>query len=131
MKTIKTERGYQLNHIEAGGLSPRECQIILMRCQGLRNKECARELNCSEANIKNRVVNIFYKLQANNMNEAIAKAFHSGHLRFMSFLVVCLIAMSFPTADNQQYLSRNGKPARTQQSRTQRRRDTFDMESIV
>jgi DNA-binding CsgD family transcriptional regulator len=132
MTTIKrTKTGYQLNHIEAGGLSPRECQILLMRCHGMRNKECARELNCSEANIKNRVVNIFYKLKCHNMNEAITKALHIGYLRFMSLFVVSLIAMSFPTADNQQYLTRNGKPARTQQSRTQRRREIFDMESFV
>lgn len=130
--TIKrTENGYQLNHIEAGGLSPRECQILLMRCHGMRNKECAQALNCSESNIKNRVVNIFYKLQAHNMNEAIIKAMHIGYLRFLSLLVVLLVAMTFPTADNHQLFSRNGRPSRTQQSRQQRRREVFDWESIV
>lgn len=130
--TIKrTKTGYQLNNIEAGGLSPRECQILLMRCHGMRNKECARELNCSESNIKNRVVNIFFKLQAHNMNEAITKAMHVGYLRFLSLLVVLLIALTFPTLDNHQLLSRSGRPARTQQMRQQRRREVFDWEAIA
>jgi DNA-binding CsgD family transcriptional regulator len=132
MNPIKrTENGYSLNKIEAGGLSPRECQILLMRCQGMRNKECARELNCSESNIKNRVVNIFYKLNCHNMNEAITKALHIGYLRFLSLLVVSLVAMTFPSVDNQQLFSRNGRPSRTQQSRQQRRREVFDWEAIA
>jgi DNA-binding CsgD family transcriptional regulator len=131
MNPIKrTENGYSLNKIEAGGLSPRECQILLMRCQGMRNKQCAIELNCSESNIKNRVVSIFCKLKAQNMNDAIIKAIHSGYLRIMSLLIIALIALSFPT-DNQQYLSRAGRTPRTQQSRQQRRREIFELEAIA
>jgi DNA-binding CsgD family transcriptional regulator len=128
---LRTETGYKLNDIEAGGLTPRECQILLMRCHGLQNKECARELNCSESNVKNRVVNIFYKLNCHNMPEAIIKAMQSGYLRLLSLLFVLIVAITFPTADNQQLFSRNGRPSRTQQSRQQRRREVFDLEAIA
>lgn len=128
MKTQRTETGYKLGDLEATGLSPRECQILVMRGQGLREKECARELGCSVANIKNRTANIFYKLQANNMNAAIVKAIRVGYLKVMTLCLVFVLGTN-ATVISKQTFARNGNPHRTQ-LRQSRRRNEY-MEAIA
>ena len=121
MPMIKTQEGYQLGNMLASGFSPRECQVLLMRAQGLSVKAIANAYNCSLNNIKSALSNMFLKTGAHNSTELITKAMQSGKLRFLSLLIALFFGLIPPT--DHQYFARNTRPARTHQLRQMRRRD--------
>ncbi|WP_121064890.1 response regulator transcription factor [Chachezhania antarctica] len=59
-------------------LSPRELEVLSGLCQGLANKEIARELNLQEVTIKLHVKTLCRKLQVKNRTQAALKAKEAG-----------------------------------------------------
>ena len=57
----------------AGGLTPREQEILVLVAQGLPNKEIARRLGIGHATVKNHVHRVLGKTQARGRGEASAR----------------------------------------------------------
>lgn len=62
----------------AKGLSPRELEVLSGLCQGLANKEIARELDLQEVTIKLHVKTLCRKLEAKNRTHAAMIAKEAG-----------------------------------------------------
>lgn len=103
MKTriLRTDTGYQLGKLHASGLSPRECQTLLLRATGASISECALELNIGKSSVQDRVTNMFFKLRADSTPELITKAFQNGFLKFLTLLAV--IHLGAATPDNHSF----------------------------
>lgn len=105
---LRIQEGYQLSKLVASGLTPRESHALLLRASGASYKDCAEQMNCSTAAVKARISNLFYKLDAINTPELIAKAFMSGHLKALSFIAAALLCLSgLVMADNKHYLAKH------------------------
>jgi two-component system, NarL family, nitrate/nitrite response regulator NarL len=59
-----------------GALSSRERQIVSLVCDGLANKEIARELNVCEGTVKQHVHSVYRKLSVRNRGELIIALLH-------------------------------------------------------
>ncbi|MBI2849751.1 MAG: response regulator transcription factor [Chloroflexi bacterium] len=59
-------------------LTPRELDVLRLVAEGLSNKEIAAKLVLSEKTIKNRISNIFAKLQVNDRTQAVLRALRTG-----------------------------------------------------
>lgn len=59
-------------------LTPRELDVLRMAAEGLSNKEIAARLVLSEKTVKNRISNIFAKLQVNDRTQAVLHALRTG-----------------------------------------------------
>jgi DNA-binding CsgD family transcriptional regulator len=92
----RIENGYQLGKLAAMGLPPRESQALLLAANGLSQNESATLMNCSAANIKGRLTNLFYKVSANSKAELITKCFENGILRFLSICLAIHIGIAAP-----------------------------------
>ena len=65
------ERGIALNSVaEQTGLSPRECSVLEVIAQGLKNDEIATALQISNNTVKTHVRNILRKLEVGNRVQA-------------------------------------------------------------
>jgi DNA-binding CsgD family transcriptional regulator len=117
--TQRTDTGYQIGHLHATGLTPRQSQVLLLRAQGKSVRECAQLLNCSMNNVKQILTELFFKLEVNNTPALIMRAFESLHLQFLSIFAAVFIALfasiSPDTANNAARVSR---APRTQFSRS-------------
>lgn len=92
----RIENGYQLGKLAAVGLPPRESQALLLAANGLTQPQSAKVMNCTAANIKGRLTNLFYKVHAKSKAELITKCFESGILRFLSIFLAIHIGISEP-----------------------------------
>jgi len=63
------------------GLTPRELEVLRLAAEGLNNKDIAARLVLSEKTVKNRISNIFAKLQVNDRAQAILHALRTGLIR--------------------------------------------------
>ena len=63
------------------GLTPREMEVLRLAAEGLSNKEIAAALVLSEKTVKNRISNIFAKLQVNDRTQAVLHALRTGLVR--------------------------------------------------
>lgn len=59
-------------------LTPREVEVLRLASEGLSNKEIAARLVLSEKTVKNRISNIFAKLQVNDRTQAVLHALRTG-----------------------------------------------------
>lgn len=103
IKIERTPNGYAYNGLEASGLSPRQCQDLLLLADGKSHAERANFFNCGPSNIRNIVANLFLKLDADNAPELITKAFKSGVLRILALalaLHVSTTAQFMPTQED-------------------------------
>jgi DNA-binding NarL/FixJ family response regulator len=64
----------------AGGLTPRQSEIMFMLVEGKSNKEIAREIKVLEGTVKLHVRVILHKLGVRNRTEAVLAAARSGYL---------------------------------------------------
>ena len=62
-------------------LTPRELEVLRLAAEGLSNKEIAAKLFLSEKTVKNRISNIFAKLQVNDRTQAVLHALRAGLVR--------------------------------------------------
>ena len=62
-------------------LTPRELEVLGLAAEGLRNKEIATRLVLSEKTVKNRISNVFAKLQVNDRTQAVLHALRTGLIR--------------------------------------------------
>lgn len=62
-------------------LTPREMEVLRLAAEGLSNKEIAAALVLSEKTVKNRISNIFAKLQVNDRTQAVLHALRTGLVR--------------------------------------------------
>lgn len=62
-------------------LTPRELEVLSLVAEGLSNKEVAARLVLSEKTVKNRISNIFAKLQVNDRTQAVLHALKTGLVR--------------------------------------------------
>ena len=62
-------------------LTPRELEVLRLAAEGLSNKEIAAKLFLSEKTVKNRISNIFAKLQVNDRTQAVLHALRTGLVR--------------------------------------------------
>jgi DNA-binding NarL/FixJ family response regulator len=81
MQVQRTEAGYKAQHWEATGLPPRASQVLVLRALGLTCAETATELGCGTETIKNRIKDLYYKLQARNNAQLINNAIVAGKLK--------------------------------------------------
>lgn len=61
-------------------LTKRECQVLVLMCRGMQNKEIARELNITVKTVEYHIANILGKLGAANRTEAVVTALEQGLL---------------------------------------------------
>lgn len=59
---------------EAGVLSARELEVILLAARGLSNRQISRSLHLSEATVKRHLANIYPKMGVSSRGEAARKA---------------------------------------------------------
>jgi DNA-binding NarL/FixJ family response regulator len=111
MEILRTKTGYQLGNMEATGLAPRECQVLLLKALGYKNTAAAEYLGCGERTIRGRIENLLYKLKAHNSAQMVANAFKAGNLKIA--LVIMLAITSTFTNDHNQRLNR-ARPTRTE-----------------
>jgi DNA-binding CsgD family transcriptional regulator len=120
-RILRTDTGYQIGQLHATGLTPRQSQVLLLRAEGNQVKQCAHALNCSSANVRQLLAELFYKLRANSSHELIARAFQAGHLRFLSvFALIGLCLCGNATNDNPNELARIGRSRSSLSVRLQR-----------
>jgi DNA-binding NarL/FixJ family response regulator len=62
-------------------LTPRELDVLRLAAEGRSNREIAAALVLSEKTVKNRVSNIFAKLQVNDRTQAVLHALRTGLVR--------------------------------------------------
>lgn len=77
VKFMTAEEPEETNEL-ARGLSPRELEVLGGLCQGLANKEIARELDLQEVTIKLHVKTLCRKLDAKNRTHAAMIAKEAG-----------------------------------------------------
>lgn len=131
--TTRTETGYQHGTLHVSGLAPRLSQVLLLRASGKSQKECAQLLGCSEANVKQALSTLFFKLKADSSPELITRAFQNGYLRFLSIFTALFISLSSPVqVDNHNLNARFTRAPRHQTARAQRngRNNEFLIEEI-
>jgi DNA-binding CsgD family transcriptional regulator len=120
-RILRTDTGYQIGQLHATGLTPRQSQVLLLRAEGNQVKQCADALNCSSANVRQLLTELFYKLRANSSHELIARAFQAGHLRFLSvFVLIGLCLCGNATNENPNDLARIGRSRSSLTLRLQR-----------
>lgn len=66
------------DYIDERGLKPRERYVLAFLCEGLQNKEIAREVSVSEVIVKMDVKSICRKLGVRNRTEAVIEAKKRG-----------------------------------------------------
>jgi DNA-binding CsgD family transcriptional regulator len=71
---------YTISPTEAGSLSEREQEILLLLAQGLRDRDIAQQLYISERTVKFHVNNAMVKLQTQTRCQAIYRAMQRGWL---------------------------------------------------
>jgi DNA-binding CsgD family transcriptional regulator len=119
--TQRTETGYQHGDMHVSGLPRRLSQVLLLRASGNSIRKCAQLLNCSDANIKQAVSELFYKLKADSTPELITTAFRNGYLQFRSiFLAFFMCLLAAIQADDNNINARVSRTTRTQTARAQR-----------
>jgi len=117
--TQRTDTGYQIGHLHASGLTPRQSQVLLLRAQGKSVRECAQLLNCSNNNVKQILNELFFKLEVDNSPALITRAFESMHLQFLSFFAAVFIALfASLAADSSTQFARVARNPRPQFNRT-------------
>lgn len=120
-RIMRTDTGYQIGQLHATGLTPRQSQVLLLRAEGNQVKQCADALNCSTTNVRKLLAELFYKLHAKSSHELIARAFQTGHLRFLSvFALIGLCLCGNATNDNPNDLARIGRSRSSLTLRLQR-----------
>jgi DNA-binding NarL/FixJ family response regulator len=62
----------------ADTLTRRECDVLLLICRGMANKEIARELNVTVKTVEYHVTHILGKLGARSRTEAAIAALEQG-----------------------------------------------------
>ncbi len=77
VKFMTAEEEEETNEL-AKGLSPRELEVLGGLCQGLSNKEIARDLDLQEVTIKLHVKTLCRKLEAKNRTHAAMIAKEAG-----------------------------------------------------
>jgi len=73
-----TAEGPENDNPLAKGLTPRELEVLGGLCQGLSNKEIARDLDLQEVTIKLHVKTLCRKLDAKNRTQAAMVAKEAG-----------------------------------------------------
>lgn len=116
--TQRTDTGYQIGHLHASGLTPRQSQVLLLRAQGKSVRECAQLLNCSNNNVKQILNELFFKLEVNSTPALIMRAFESLHLQFLSLFAALFIALFVSTmGDPDDFAPRIARAPRAQFNR--------------
>ena len=72
-----TDMSMEIGAARFRGLSDREQQVAMLVCNGLANKEIARELTVCEGTVKAHVHNIYRKLSIRNRGGLIVALLHS------------------------------------------------------
>jgi DNA-binding NarL/FixJ family response regulator len=65
---------------EAGGLSPRELEVLELVAAGNTNRDLAAKLFLSEATVKSHLLNLYAKLDVNDRAAAVAEGYNRGLL---------------------------------------------------
>lgn len=119
--TERTETGYQCGDLHVTGLPRRLSQVLLLRASGNSIRKCAELMNCSDANIKQAVTELFFKLKADSTPELITTAIRDGYLQFRSFVFAsCMCLLAAIQADDNNINARVARTTRTQSARTHR-----------
>jgi DNA-binding NarL/FixJ family response regulator len=66
--------------VPAGGLSPREHEVLRLVADGMTNAEIAERLVISEATVKTHVAHVLVKVGARDRAHAVARAYRDGLL---------------------------------------------------
>ena len=74
-----SDAGFAIGAERFRSLSDREQQVAMLVCDGLANKEIARELTLCEGTVKAHLHSIFRKLSLQNRSGLIVALLHSGN----------------------------------------------------
>jgi len=78
LKQVQSSSDRSAGARHAGGLTPREIDVLRQLAQGQANKQIAARLGITERTVKFHVSSIFRKLDASNRTEAVAIAAQRG-----------------------------------------------------
>lgn len=78
LKQVQSGSDQSAGARHAGGLTPREIDVLRQLAQGQANKQIAARLGITERTVKFHVSSIFRKLDASNRTEAVAIAAQRG-----------------------------------------------------
>lgn len=76
--SMMTEREAPTASLAGAQLTPRETEVLRLLCQGLANKEIARELDLQEVTVKLHVKTLYRKIEARNRTHAAMIAKEAG-----------------------------------------------------
>lgn len=110
MKTLKAE---VINTID---LTPRECEVLALLCEGQVDKAIARRLAISLYTVKDHLDNLYSKLDVreasiNTRCAAIASAVAHGLVRISSTALCLCLMISFMAQDGQTLRPPSGRPS--------------------
>ncbi|NUB46458.1 response regulator transcription factor [Fertoebacter nigrum] len=76
--SMMTDRDAASASLAGAQLTPRETEVLRLLCQGLANKEIARELDLQEVTVKLHVKTLYRKIEARNRTHAAMIAKEAG-----------------------------------------------------
>lgn len=71
-------QGADSNEVKKPRLTPRQCEVLSLLCEGLSNKVMARRLDLSEFTVRGHVQAIFTLMQVSSRSQAMFAAHRSG-----------------------------------------------------
>jgi len=77
-----------MSQLTVKGLPPRQAEALLCTARGMTHKEAARAMGCSPQNVNMLMDSVRFKLHAKTAAEAVSKAWQSGIIRLMSWVLV-------------------------------------------